>query len=252
MCRDLEGWQRNDLKIIGFFGLIFFIVGILFYFRAFDFNAFFMFVLKTDKLSFNPSNIYYLTRYFLVFTIGFLTEIINKILYYRNSNVIPPFNRQDIDRAWQIFETRDRLVHNRINYFIVAESMLLFSCVTSLSFFTLQILAQAIAFTGCIITIAWYYNLRRIRVRMNNPLLILKLNDPIWQDFEDSGKTSISGQFILTSFLPSCILFLWIFILFFSFKFNTTLSVYKVIPNFLIVFFLVRTYWEYRFQKKQI
>ena len=127
---------------------------------------------------------------------------------------------QDTKRAWDYHAAADNLYHQRTNYFLVAESMLLFSYVTTFlntSGFNLNEIRSAIAFVGIIVTFSWYYVSLRLSIRMNKlKYKYLILSDPVYWDYIESFRhRSLLNR--LFSHLPVLvIMLLWLYLFYFS------------------------------------
>jgi len=126
-------------------------------------------------------------------------------------------------RAWKYFSKSDKLLHDRVNYYLVAESMLLFSFVTAymLSEQRLIQIRPAIAFTGIAITSTWFYTNRRMRIRMRFFHEMTWKKDNILYDWRKAQKISPTEEFMITTFLPAPIFFLWLYL--FAFSMNADL-----------------------------
>ncbi len=180
--------------------------------------------------------------YVWVLMIGFFVE--SMIIWKRKYHTDKKYVKKDIKCAWEIFKTLDKLVHDRINYFLIAESMLLFSFVSSLSydirknidiFPEQRYLTVVISIVGVLITSIWYFNVRRIRIRMNFLQKILE-EDKIWKGYTESVKRlAPSGQFMLTSLMPLIILLFWIYILFFSSNYYSMSYVIDILMPIMIL-----------------
>ena len=124
-------------------------------------------------------------------------------------------------RAWKRYLEIDKLLHDRVNYFLVAESMLLVAFVTAytMSENLLQI-KPALAFVGVVITLIWYYSNRRIRLRINYFYNIAWKNDPDIYDYRRAIRISPTEEFMITTLLPNSILLLWLYLYSFSMRYN--------------------------------
>lgn len=127
---------------------------------------------------------------------------------------------QDTKRAWDYHAAAGNLYHQRTNYFLVAESMLLFSYVTTFlntSEFNLNEIRSVIAFVGIIITFSWYYVSLRLIIRIDKlKHKYLMLSDPVYWDYIESFRHDWKLD-PLFSYLPVLvIMLLWLYLFYFS------------------------------------
>jgi len=122
----------------------------------------------------------------------------------------PPYLRcpETTERAWKYFIAADNRHQRRTNYFLVAESMLLFSFITAIVGKIFEI-SFFIAITGIMITSFWYY----VNAELSQRIKLLKekyleKNDPVYWDYSKSMK-GVSANKILSHILPNSIIFLW-------------------------------------------
>jgi|WetSurMetagenome_2_1015567.scaffolds.fasta_scaffold49733_2 hypothetical protein len=160
----------------------------------------------------------------LAFLFGSISATFYKYLYFKKLNAIserrdkPKKFRPIAERAWKYFSEHDKLLHDRINYFLVAESMLLFSFVAAyaISINDMSQIRPSIAFTGIIVTLIWFYANRRMRIRMRFFHDQIWKNDPLLFNWRMNEIISPTEEIMLTTLLPGIIFFLWQFLFAFS------------------------------------
>ena len=154
-----------------------------------------------------------------------------------------------IERAWKYDNAADKRIQQRLNYFMVAESMLLFSYVTSISL-EFNYIPKVIAFTGIIITFLWFIPNLRLLFQAHALERFLLLNDRIYFLHIKSVSRQLNTTLLIHNILPSSIIILWIYL--FSLTFFV-LSVYnfliKLLPYCLLLILGIRLIIEYSIPK---
>jgi hypothetical protein len=121
----------------------------------------------------------------------------------------------EFNEWFDLYKFADGLYHQRFNFFMVAESMLIVSFTTSLVPQSIPfVISFAIALLGLVFTFSWAYVNRRFDFR------IMWLNDEKLQKYENYKKylkclslKSIPTGFFLTNLLPTATFFFWYFLL---------------------------------------
>jgi len=132
---------------------------------------------------------------------------------------------------------------SRINYLLVAESMLMVSFVTALSIKEFSLICTAIALVGTGITLLWLLsNIRLIMQIQKLQIDYLLPNDPVYWDSIRCVRRGPYAAFFLTYALPNLILLLWIFLLFDS-CFQINILVLPFVFGFLFLFNLFIFYY---------
>ena len=115
--------------------------------------------------------------------------------------------------AWTYFIHADNLMTGRVNFFLVAEAMLVAAFVTLPaieSYLRILICVLALVYTA-----SWFYVNVRLAKRM--AVLIPKMKeDPLFQAFLDAGRGP-SARSVLCYVLPLSTLVFWILLLYKSF-----------------------------------
>lgn len=126
----------------------------------------------------------------------------------------------DTERARQYCKSLDTRYQQRNNYILVAESMLLFSFVTTFLTKTedLNGIRLAIAFVGTIITVSWLFvNIRLMFQIRKLQISYLLPNDPVFWDYTKKPvHRNPTAVLFLTYLLPNLIVLLWIYLFSFS------------------------------------
>ena len=128
-------------------------------------------------------------------------------------------NSDALDRAWRYYQHADNLLAGRINFFLVAESMLI------VSFMTLDIefcLRFYITILGLFYTGGWFVVNIGLLKRMEFLKKRLETLDPIYESYMEVVHWGWA-KYTLTWVLPIATLFFWIAIL-----------VYTISPNLLL------------------
>jgi hypothetical protein len=189
----------------------------------------------------------------LIIFVGLLLVTIYKYWYFKNKNEQRDFEGRPKkisaigERAWKYYSEIDKLLHDRVNYFLVAESMLLFSFISA--YLTSQEdliqIRPAIAFVGIVITLIWFYTNRRIRIKMRNLYEIATNKDPLIFDYRRAIKISPTEEVMLTTFLPSSILLLWLYLYAFSIGVNLKYFMEFLLPIFILLLIILFFVIEY-------
>lgn len=124
-------------------------------------------------------------------------------------------NLRDLD-AWEAYKQADNLYHQRFNFFLVAESMLVVSFATTFSSGCLNTNPVRIAITilGMIFTFSWFYvnnsiGYRMIYLREN----YLRRCSQTYRDYLTSVNGIPSG-FFMTDLLPAATFAFWCYLLY--------------------------------------
>lgn len=153
-------------------------------------------------------------------------------------------NKKDLEeteRAYKYFKHADDHYATRINFFLVAESMLVISFVTIMlhGFWTIGI---AISLVGIIFTCSWLYTNARLEKRFRHMIEKYLRNDPLYKDYYTSagGKKS---TFFLTYMLPISIILLWIFFICTSININPLAYIF-IFAGILSIFSIWMNYFH--------
>jgi hypothetical protein len=120
-------------------------------------------------------------------------------------------HKDKLDRAWRYHQNADSLNSGRVNFFIVAESMLVVGyATTSNERFWLRLF---LIFLGLLYTLAWWYLCNRLSTRMDylSKHYLQKL-DPIFKEYIESA-TGPFGKTVLCTILPLGTLLFWVLML---------------------------------------
>jgi len=123
-------------------------------------------------------------------------------------------------RAREYNKNLDRRYQGRVNYILVAESMLLLSYVTANIYSTInktniRNATAAIAITGIVITICWIIVNIRLSLQIRSLQKYLK-PDSVFKHLIDSVRQQPSAILLLTYILPTTIFSLWIYLIGFA------------------------------------
>ena len=155
-------------------------------------------------------------------------------------------HNEDTKRAWNYHAAADNLYHQRINYFLVAESMLLFSYVTTFlntSGFNLNEIRSAIAFVGIIVTFSWYYVSLRLSIRMKKlKYKYLIPNDPVYWDYIESFRHRLLLDRLFSHLSVLVIMLLWLYLFYFSLWQIDMLFFLILLPIHLYIAFVMNRY----------
>ena len=130
-------------------------------------------------------------------------------------------NLRDLD-AWEAYKQADNLYHQRFNFFLVAESMLVVSFATTVSSGSLNTNPVRIAITilGMIFTFSWFYvnnsiGYRMIYLREKG----LRRCNPTYRSYLNvEEKLSIPSEFFMTDLLPAATFVFWCYLLYITVK----------------------------------
>ena len=130
-------------------------------------------------------------------------------------------NLRDLD-AWEAYKQADNLYHQRFNFFLVAESMLVVSFATTFSSGCLNTNPVRIAITilGMIFTFSWFYvnnsiGYRMIYLREKG----LRRCNPTYRSYLNvEEKLSIPSEFFMTDLLPAATFVFWCYLLYITVK----------------------------------
>ena len=121
-----------------------------------------------------------------------------------------------IERAWKYDDGADKRIQQRLNYFMVAESMLLLSFVTAYSKDIKEILI-AIAIAGITITSLWFIPNIRLLIQAHILEKYLLLKDPIYYWHIRFVRCQPNTTLLIHNILPNSLIVLWAYLLSFSF-----------------------------------
>lgn len=178
----------------------------------------------------------FLRNNLLIFSIGFAIGCLYKYEDYRGKNEDneiksrPRYTNDIGERAWKYFMNADKILHDRVNYFLVAESMLL------VAFFTGQkpeFFLRMLPLIGITITLTWYYSNRRTRIRMKYLRDVAEKNNAEIFYYVRYIRISPSEDFMITTVIPYSILTLW----FFLFTYSMGINLYDILERWLPLFF---------------
>lgn len=123
-------------------------------------------------------------------------------------------HQQDtIEKAWKYYEHADNLFTGRINFFLVAESMVLVAYVTLLQEECYEWLRLAIAILGIVYTFIWFYTNFRLAKRTSFLSSAYLEQDIIYKKYLCSTPKTPSSQNLMTYGLPIPTGILWAFLL---------------------------------------
>ncbi|MFZ3064742.1 MAG: hypothetical protein WA277_05620 [Nitrospirota bacterium] len=112
---------------------------------------------------------------------------------------------EEMERTWKYYQQADNLHSGRINFFLVAESMLLVSFIATTSIF----IKTCIGVLGIVYTSSWLH----VNIRLVNRMAVLKESlkelDEIYKKYLDA-VSGIPDKVILTYVLPISTLLLWL------------------------------------------
>ncbi len=160
--------------------------------------------------------------------------------------------KNEIEKAWKYANAADKRIQQRLNYFMLAESMLLLSYVTAVSNSDKSIgeIPTAIAFAGIIITFIWFIPNIRLLIQSGTMEKYLLKKDPIYYDHIKSVRRHPNTTFFVHNILPSSIIVLW------AYLFHNSLhiiSIYefsiKLLPFWLLVILGIKIIMKYYFPK---
>jgi len=153
----------------------------------------------------------------LIFLLFFIRE---KKTDIPRPNQLSEDKKVETERAWEYLKAFDDRYNARVNYLLVAESMLLLSFVTAFlaSNKNLEGIRSAIAFIGMIFTGSWLFINLRLIIQINTISFdYLLREDPVFHDLtKKKVKKSPTAGLVLTYILPNSMILLW----FFLFSFN--------------------------------
>lgn len=152
----------------------------------------------------------------------------------KNKEIIKSNDEVDIDTAYKYFKHADDHYAQRINFFLVAESMLVISFVTSLTHDSISPeIGLGIGIIGLIYTSIWLYTNARLEVRIDYMIEEhLKKNDLYKKYLTSSG--GLFSKVLLTYTLPISMNMLWIFFICYQLQINN-----PILALILIVFFVI-------------
>ena len=155
---------------------------------------------------------------------------------------------KEIERAWKYHESANHLFAQRVNFFLVAESMLVVSFVSVITCNkNLYEINLAIASLGFVITFIWFFINARLSIRIKKLKDDYLNHDVVYQSYMNSVQPNHLGIRSLAYYLPNSIMMFWIFMLIYTILptrdlFFTFLLL--VIPSlFLIVIFFKLPKW---------
>jgi hypothetical protein len=112
----------------------------------------------------------------------------------------------------------NRMYHQRVNFFLVAESMLVVSFITSITNLVtglenIKFVRVVIALLGLIFTISWFYVNKRLDWRLTylNTNYMKKFR--IYENYLDSvGRHTLHSGLFMSNILPATTFFFWYFL----------------------------------------
>ena len=116
------------------------------------------------------------------------------------------------DRAWRYLQNADNISSGRINFFLVAESMLI------LSFMTLKpdrvYLRLLVIALGLIYTLAWFYLLLRLSKRMDMLYTrYLRQLDPVYKEYIEAAPNRELAKVVVYYLLPLSTAAFWLLLI---------------------------------------
>jgi hypothetical protein len=121
----------------------------------------------------------------------------------------PEPNQDEQDRAWRYYQHADNLHAARINFFMVAESMLVVSFATTVAQ-ELVYLRYVITVLGLVYTACWFLVNRGIVRRMFQ--VLLPRLDSLYREY-NAVPTRIESRIFLTYVVPIITLLFWMTLL---------------------------------------
>jgi len=119
----------------------------------------------------------------------------------------------DFVKAYKFHCHADDHYTQRINFFLIAESMLVISFVTSLTNKSIPIgIGQGISVIGLIFTSIWLYTNARLGQRVNYMIETYLKKDKMYYDYINSAG-GVFSKALLTYTLPISMNLLWVFFL---------------------------------------
>jgi len=124
-------------------------------------------------------------------------------------------HKSEVERATKYFQHADDIFHQRFNFFLVAESMLVVSYATVYVWNQeINPVSIAISILGIAFTLGWLYTNARVGERINYTIKnYMKKFDPVYHDYLTKSVRGLSSNIILAYVLPSSTFLLWIFFL---------------------------------------
>ncbi|MCK4736058.1 MAG: hypothetical protein KAT65_26620 [Methanophagales archaeon] len=148
---------------------------------------------------------------------------------------------KDLDRAWGYYEHADDLLHNRINLFLVAQSMLIISFATLICNQTtfINIILILIILIGAIYSLIWYYVCLKLVRRLNFLNECILKDDYIYKMYLKWVKKG-KGLFSLdplAELIPMCTIGFWFILLVLTwwYRFDPTSLYYPILIIILLI-----------------
>jgi len=125
--------------------------------------------------------------------------------------------------AWEAYKQADNLYHQRFNFFLVAESMLVVSFATTFSsgYLNTNPLRIAITILGMIFTLSWFYVNNGIGYRMIylREEYLMRCNQTFKKYFESVEELTIPSSFFMTDLLPAATFAFWCYLFYYTIVF---------------------------------
>ncbi len=147
---------------------------------------------------------------------------------------------KEVENAWEYVKNADERYQQRVNYLLVAESMLLFSFVTIHTIKNIcdqqNNVSSAIAIIGILITLSWFFVNLRLgwQVTTIQKKYLLK-HEPVYWDFTKSVQPQPTAVLFLSNVIPSSIFLLWIYLFYFSINTNSYDFLINILPFYILL-----------------
>ena len=145
-------------------------------------------------------------------------------------------------RIWEYHKEADHLFHQRFNFFLVAESMLIVSFMTLLNSSHMLVMI-AIILLGLVYTFGWLYVNTRINYRIEYLKEFLIMHDEIYRNYMDCVDDSLEDRdnpektiHFQVYVLPKMTFLFWFFLLF---NIVMKLNIFFIIIFLLVIYFIV-------------
>ncbi len=160
----------------------------------------------------------------------------NKTQNEINKYSLDEYQKEKAERAYKYFKHADDHYAQRINFFLVAESMLVISFVTSLTQSSITAdIGMAIGIIGLIFTSIWLYTNARLEVRTKYMIEEhLMKDDLLYKHYIQSAGGQYSKVF-LTYTLPISMNLLWIFFICYQLQIKNPLFGFILFISFILM-----------------
>jgi hypothetical protein len=140
----------------------------------------------------------------------------------------------EYEKIYQLHINTDKLYNQRINFFLVAESMLVISYVTIIN--KMNEIGEAISIIGLVFTSIWFYTNARSGERTLYLIRKYLETDDIYEDYIKSIGGAYSKP-LLTYSIPISLNLLWIYFLIFAIDKKANPWIW-ILESFLVMVFI--------------